>query len=66
MTLKEKVAEVQPEDINADAFGGVEHCPFKYPFLHIERCPYPERYDFENICLLCWNREYTEPEEKME
>ena len=74
MTLKEKVAELQPSEINSLVTGGVIGCPRDYPYLHgsmtkqeilgvecgVGHC-LSETGGGLN-CRACWNREYIEPE----
>ena len=51
MTLKEKVAELQPEDVDAVYIGGVLRCPWEYDFLGVKKeCPYPELKVCEEHC----------------
>lgn len=78
MTLKEKVAEVQPSGINSLAVGGVIGCPRDYAYLHgsimeleilgevcgVDCCLSKTSRDLK--CRTCWNREYIEPEEEVE
>lgn len=70
MTLKEKVAEIQPEELNFRVIGGVMHCPNHYPYLYGSLTK-QEIFGvvcgvavFNEIsdCWLCWNRKYIEPE----
>ena len=75
MTLKEKVAEVQPSRINSLVVGGVIGCPRNYAYLHgsiseleilgeacgVDCCLKTSR---DLKCRTCWNRKYIEPEEK--
>ena len=64
MTLKEKVAELQPDDVDEMYIGGVRYCPFDYDFLGMERkCPFLN-FVCEEYCGECWDRKYIEPEEK--
>lgn len=57
MTLREKVAEVEPEKISNGEAGGVCGCPSSYDYLNAE--DYPDC----SSCEKCWNREYKpEPE----
>ena len=57
MTLREKVAEVEPEKISNEEAGGVYVCPSYYDYLNAE--DYPNCDD----CEKCWNQEYKpEPE----
>ena len=52
MTLREKVAEVEPENIYYGAAGGVIGCPHNYKYLNAE--------DYPNCgsCEECWNQEW--------
>jgi hypothetical protein len=63
MTLKEKVAEVEPEEINKKAVGGVNGCPSCYEYLDIPRIGCSAWMEEETMykCEDCWNREYKEP-----
>lgn len=45
MTLKEKVAEIMPEMVGEEFFGGVNNCPSSYDFLKGDNCP-------------CFNKEF--------
>ena len=60
MTLKEKVAEVEPE--NADStYAGAFGCPCDYDFLNAQ--PIQACYEHTTTiddCTACWNREYKE------
>lgn len=57
MTLREKVAEVEPEKISNGEAGGVFGCPSYYDYLNAE--DYPDC----SSCEECWNQEYKpEPE----
>lgn len=66
MTLKEKVAEVEPDAIGNAYSGGVSHCPYHYDFLNITLeecrsiCESSKSYD---TCDECWNREFVNNEE---
>lgn len=63
MTLREKMAEVKPDEINEMWIGGVFGCPFGYDFLGVKKeCPYPKSPVCEINCRKCWNRKYIEPE----
>ena len=42
MILREKMAEVKPDEIDEMWIGGVFGCPFEYDFLGVKECPYPE------------------------
>lgn len=66
MTLKEKVAEMQPDKVSGRFVAGVCGCPNFYEELYnsleiveIEEhlCP-----DAVSGCKDCWNRPYIEPE----
>ena len=60
MTLKEKVAEVDPGKISNKATGGVYGCPSYYDYLNAEDYPNCNEY---GGCEKCWNQEYKpEPE----
>lgn len=56
MTLREKVAEVEPEKISNEEAGEVYGCPSYYDYLNAE--------DYPNCssCEECWNQEWTKPE----
>ena len=63
MTLREKMAEVKPDEIDEMWIGGVFGCPFEYDFLGVKKeCPYPELKVCDENCEKCWNRPYIEPE----
>lgn len=59
MTLKEKIAELNPNLISDDFVAGVAGCPDDYFDIPLfEKCcasPYNEE-----LCRECWNREYIE------
>ena len=58
MTLKEKVAEMEPDKIYEVFGGGVEGCPDNYEYLNYDAfgsCPGTCVGD----CWLCWNREFV-------
>ena len=57
MTLKEKVAEVQPERVSVNNIGGVLGCPHNRNYLNVSRPGYCCGPD-ETLCAKCWNREY--------
>lgn len=60
MTLREKVAEVEPEMISNRTEGGVRGCPSYHSYLNAEN--YPNCYEYGS-CEKCWNQEYKpEPE----
>ena len=71
MTLREKMAEVKPDEIDELWIGGVLFCPCDVPEIFAESClqeiewksycPRKENGDIMN-CIECWNREYIEPE----
>ena len=59
MTLKEKVAEVEPTSLDELFKGGVFGCPNVYKFLNDNKrinvnCIHPGNEE----CTECWNREY--------
>lgn len=64
MTLRERVAMIEPQAINDRACGGVTGCPFNYTYLNVTDgktgifafCPFPDG----DVCISCWNREYVE------
>lgn len=57
MTLREKVAEVEPEKISNLAGGGVIGCPPYYDYLNAAN--HPDWTDCGDItCNECWNQEY--------
>ena len=63
MTLKEKVAEIEPGAIDAECWGGVVDCPCDYEFLigHYDlnmTCGGPG--GSRQGCGICWNSEYIE------
>lgn len=68
MTLKEKVAEMEPDAINEEEPGGVMCCPGDYEYLNDRKswencvlsCPTHEE------CGACWNREFVPVEEEKE
>ena len=64
MTLKEKIAEIKPDNVSTCFVEGVFGCPYQYEELYnsletveIENhiCPYAV-----SGCKACWNREYNE------
>jgi hypothetical protein len=64
MTLKEKVAEVKPNEIG-DFYGGVCGCPHDYEFLNITKDESRTQCKCDNVfcggkeaCEECWNREF--------
>lgn len=65
-TLRDVVAEREPDKIDPHAFGGVKGCPQHYDYLGVnnptQRCP--RRKDGEVLaCGQCWDRPYTLKEE---
>lgn len=62
MTLREKVAEVEPGKISNKVAGGVRGCPSYYDYLNA--VDHPDCHFCSGIaCDECWNREYKpEPE----
>lgn len=61
MTLKEKVAEMMPERINAIYSGGVKGCPTGYNFLNVTEI---DCSDYCEDCKKCWNAEFVEEEKE--
>ena len=62
MTLKEKVAEIEPSFIDESIKGGVHFCPGDYYYLlrHFE-CEECQKDDVSHdACEACWNQEYIE------
>lgn len=67
MTLKEKVAEVEPDRVKECYDGGVLGCPKHHPYLNLDeteeaincKCDIPF-YAYDIYCEDCWNREYKE------
>ena len=55
MTLREKVAEVEPEMISNRTEGGVRGCPSYHSYLNAE--DYPNCHEYGS-CEKCWNQEY--------
>ncbi len=58
MTLREKVAEVEPEKINNRAAGGVRGCPSYYDYLNAVDHPDCHFCSDTIFCDECWNQEY--------
>ena len=58
MTLKEKVAEIQPECIDSCCVGGVQKCPGDYPYLNEPEMDY--RNCTEDDCEDCWNQLFVD------
>ena len=63
MTLKDKVAEMDPDYVDEDYLGGVYGCPDAehYDYLNAQApvfCSYYNRCRMEELCTRCWNREY--------
>ena len=57
MTLREKVAEVEPGKINHRAAGGVRGCPSYYDYLNA--VDHPDCYlHSDATCEKCWNQEW--------
>ena len=62
MTLREKVAEVEPKLVDDNFYyGGVSGCPDKYNYLHASIPKYCGGAN-EERCSMCWNREYAPAE----
>lgn len=60
MTLKEKVAEKEPANINDNTWlGGVIGCPGDYPYLHVPDISSNCNKSGEGKCGWCWNREFV-------
>lgn len=60
MTLKEKIAETNPEAIDDNEIGGVKNCPHCYLNIPIfEKCVITPLLD-EKLCEECWNKEFAE------
>lgn len=69
MTLKEKVAEMEPDAINESEPGGVMYCPGDYEYLNDGKI-YGDcalSHPTKQGCNACWNREFVpnEDENKM-
>lgn len=70
MTLKEKVAEIQPNKVNEHISGEIVGCPWCYPYLH--HCLNADEIENQMCsmavglgkCEICWNRKYIEQEKK--
>lgn len=65
MTLKEKIAEIKPDEICGDSAGGVFGCPGDYIELRDrmtcnQTCK--NNGEDEEMCEKCWNREYNADE----
>ena len=60
-TLKDVVAERDPEAITNYCYGGVFKCPSNYFSGIIDLCSIKD--DYPDICTDCWNREYEEVKE---
>ena len=61
MTLRDKVKEIEPENVNEGNIGGVKACPDDYKYLEGH---YVIDYDncngFNSDCYKCWSQEYIE------
>ena len=55
MTLKEKVAEVEPECIGGCFLGGVIACPGDHKYLNSNEVAMDCR---KSDCAKCWNQQY--------
>lgn len=62
MTLKEKVAEIQPDCINDNLHGGVCGCPGYYSYLNVPLLRFGVGCDAFNHCEDCWNQPFKEQE----
>lgn len=58
MTLREKVAKLNSENVNDKWLGGVKDCPQDYPYLGTNYSMCIPSKD----CEACWNQEFIEPE----
>lgn len=65
MTLREKVAEIEPDKISVEQYGGVRGCPECYDYLNAKDfCIFCEGHS-ESTCAECWNREFKEDKNTM-
>ena len=66
MTLREKLAEVNPDLVGERFTKGVSGCPYNYDFLHVDDllCEVTEYHPASilDVCRECWNREYVPAE----
>ena len=66
MTLREKLAEVNPDLVGERFTRGVSGCPYNYDFLHVDDllCEVTEYHPASilDVCRECWNREYVPAE----
>ena len=66
MTLREKLAEVNPDLVGERFTKGVSGCPYNYDFLHVDDllCEVTAYHpaDILDVCRECWNREYVPAE----
>lgn len=60
MTLKEKVAEVEPGFVGDSFCGDVAGCPYGYHYLNVSKPEHCSGVDPE--CTECWNREFIPAE----
>lgn len=66
MTLKEKVAEIQPDKVSDS--GKIKGCPWCYPYLHPSLNADEIEHQMCSMaiglgeCEICWGREYKEDE----
>ena len=63
MTLKEKVAMEEPDNICVDFYGGVFSCPGTYDYLNMPDCKStrvcPRDSGIVKTCGECWNQEFV-------
>lgn len=62
LTLKEKVAEVEPNAVNESYWGNVAFCPCNYKYLNVVHGEITNgciKASKEN-CTKCWNQKYKE------
>lgn len=67
MTLKEKVADMEPGKISETPPGEIDVCPWEFDYLNINSkiCPRDE-YGGLLTCAECWNREFVPEDEEIE
>lgn len=67
MTLKERVNQEQPGEVDKQYNGGVNGCPHQYPYLNIaeeDEWRFCQGGEFCNAktCTVCWNQKFKEEE----